>query len=186
MSIVDSAGANWQAPLLYVSPTKINCLIPDGVALGAATVTVAPATGPPQSAQIQVASVAPGVFTLNDAGLVMATVLRVSGDQQTYEDVYQTDDSGAIVARPIDLGPDTDQLFLLVNGTGFRAAGTNQTSVSINGVDAPVSSAGSQGTLPGVDQATASIPRSLVGSGSVALVLTAAGQTANTVNLTIQ
>jgi uncharacterized protein (TIGR03437 family) len=186
VSIVDSAGGNWQAPLLYVSPTKINCYIPDGVALGAATVTVTPATGPPQSAQIQIASVAPGVFTLNDAGLVMATVLRVSGDLQTFEDVYQTDDSGAIVARPIDLGPDTDQLSLIISGTGFRAAGTNQISVSINGIDAPVSSAGAQGTLVGVDQATVMIPRSLAGSGTVDLVLTGAGQTANTVRIAFQ
>jgi uncharacterized protein (TIGR03437 family) len=186
VSIVDSAGGNWQAPLLYVSPTKINCYIPDGVALGAATVTVTPATGPPQSAQIQIASVAPGVFTLNDAGLVMATVLRVSGDQQTFEDVYQTDDSGAIVTRPIDMGPDTDQLSLIISGTGFRAAGTNQISVSISGVDAPVSSAGAQGTLVGVDQATVSVPRSLAGSGTVDLVLTAAGQTANTVKIAFQ
>jgi uncharacterized protein (TIGR03437 family) len=186
VSIVDSAGGNWQAPLLYVSPTKINFYIPDGVALDAATVTVTPATGPPQSAPIQIASVAPGVFTLNDAGLVMATVLRVSGDQQTFEDVYQTDDSGAIVARPIDMGPDTDQLSLIISGTGFRAAGTNQISVSINGIDAPVSSAGAQGTLVGVDQATVMIPRSLAGSGTVDLVLTGAGQTANTVRIAFQ
>ena len=186
VSIVDSAGANWQAPLLYVSPMKINCLIPDGVALGTATLTVTPASGPPQSAQIQIANVAPGLFTLNDSGLVMATVLRVSGDQQTYEDVYQMDDSGAIVARPIDMGPDTDQLSLIISGTGFRAAGASQTSVSINGIDAPVSSAGAQGTLVGVDQATVMLPRSLAGSGSVDLVLTAAGQTANTVRISFQ
>jgi uncharacterized protein (TIGR03437 family) len=186
VSIVDSAGTNWPAPLLYVSSTKINCLIPDGVALGTATVTIAPSSGPPQSAQVQIANVAPGLFTLNDSGLVMATVLRMSGDQQTYEDVYQMDDSGAIIARPIDMGPDTDQLSLIISGTGFRAAGTGQTSVSINGVDAPVSSAGAQGTLVGVDQATVMIPRSLVGAGSVDLVLTAAGQTANPVNISFQ
>jgi uncharacterized protein (TIGR03437 family) len=186
VSILDSAGATWQAPLIYVSPGKINYLIPAGVALGAATVTVAPSSGAPQSAQIQIASVAPGVFTLNDAGLVMATVLRTSGDQQTYEDVYQLDPTGATVARPIDMGPDTDQLSLIISGTGFRAAGTSQTSVTINGVDAPVSFAGAQGTILGVDQATVSIPRSLAGSGSVDLVLTAAGQTANTVKISFQ
>jgi uncharacterized protein (TIGR03437 family) len=186
VSILDSAGAKWQAPLIYVSPGKINYLIPAGVALGTATVTIAPASGPPQSAQIQVAGVAPGVFTLNDSGLVMATVVRISGDQQTSEDVYQLDATGAVVARPIDLGPDTDQLSLIVSGTGFRAAGTSQTSVTINGVDAPVSFAGAQGTMLGVDQATVSIPRSLAGSGSVDLVLTAAGQTANTVKVAFQ
>jgi uncharacterized protein (TIGR03437 family) len=186
VSILDSSGAKWQVPLIYVSPRKINYLIPAGVALGAATVTIAPSNGAPQSAQIQIASVAPGIFTLNDSGLVMATVLRVSGDQQTSEDVYQLDASGAAIARPIDLGPDSDQLSLIINGTGFRAAGTGQTSVTINGVDAPVSFAGAQGTLVGVDQATIMIPRSLAGSGSVDLVLTAAGQTANTVKISFQ
>jgi uncharacterized protein (TIGR03437 family) len=100
--------------------------------------------------------------------------------------VYQTDDSGAIVARPIDMGPDTDQLSLIISGTGFRAAGGGQTSVSINGIDAPVSSAGAQGTSPGVDQVTVTLPRSLAGSGSVDLVLTAAGQAANTVKVSFQ
>ena len=118
--------------------------------------------------------------------LVMATVLRVSGDQQTYEDVFQLDDSGAVVARPIDMGPDSDQLSLIVSGTGFRAAGTSQTSVSINGLDAPVSFAGAQDTMVGVDQATIMLPRSLAGSGSVDLVLTAAGQSANTVKISFQ
>lgn len=186
VSILDAAGTNWQAPLLYVSSGKINFLIPDGVALGTATVTITPASGPPQSAHVQIASVAPGLFTLNDSGLAMATVLRISGDQQTYEDVFQMDGSGAIIARPIDLGPDSDQVFLILSGTGFRAAGTSQTTVAINGLDAPVSSAGAQGTLVGVDQATVMIPRTLAGSGSVDLVLTAAGQTANTVRISFQ
>ncbi len=113
--------------------------------------------------------IAQGALTLNDSGLVMATVLRVSGDQRTYEDVFQLDATGATVARPIDLGPDTDQLSPIVSGTGFRAAGTSQTSVTINSVDAPVYFAGAEGTMVGVD-----------------LVLTAAGQTANTVKLSFQ
>ena len=116
----------------------------------------------------------------------MTTVLRVSGDQQTSEDVFQLDATGAVIARPIDMGPDTDQLSLIVSGTGFRAAGTSQTSVTINGVDAPVSFAGAHETLAGVDQATVSIPRSLAGSGLVDLVLTAAGQGANTVKIAFQ
>ena len=95
----------------------------------------------------------------HDSSLVMATVLRVSGDQQTHEDVYQLDAAGAAVARSIDLGPDTDQLSLIVSGTGFRAAGTSQASVTINGVDAPVSFAGAQGTVVWVDQATVPIPQ---------------------------
>jgi uncharacterized protein (TIGR03437 family) len=81
------------------------------------------------------------------------------------------------------VGPDGDQLYLIVSGTGFRNAGNGQTSVTINGVDAPVSFAGAQGTLVGVDQANVFLPRSLAGSGSVDIVLTAA---ANTVKISIR
>ena len=186
VNVTDSAGITRPAVLFSVSATQVTYQIPPGTAVGTATVTITAGDGVTGTVQVQVAAVSPGVYTLNAAGLVMATVLRVSGDQQSFEDVYQTDDSGAIIARPIDMGPDTDQLSLIISGTGFRAAGTGQVSVTINGVDAPVSSAGAQGTLVGVDQATVMIPRSLAGSGSVDLVLTAAGQTANTVRISFQ
>jgi uncharacterized protein (TIGR03437 family) len=151
-------------------------------------VTIKSGGGASSSQQIQVGSVSPGIFTINSAGLVAANVLRVSNGNQTYEDVYQMDPSGSggIVARPIDLGPSTDAVYLLLYATGLRAAGTGGVSVKIGGVDAPVLFAGANGQFVSVDQVNVQIPRSLAGRGDVALVLKASGSQAYTTHLTIQ
>jgi len=41
VAFTDSQGVAWQAPLEYVSPGQVNYIVPDGMALGQATVTVA-------------------------------------------------------------------------------------------------------------------------------------------------
>ncbi|MGH9839355.1 MAG: hypothetical protein ACREEM_11290 [Blastocatellia bacterium] len=82
------------------------------------------------------------------------------------------------VAAPIDLGPDlgnaSDQVFLIVFGTGFRnRSGLSAVTAQIggpSGVDAQVTFAGPQGAFAGLDQANARLPRSLIGRGEVDVV----------------
>jgi uncharacterized protein (TIGR03437 family) len=127
------------------------------------------------------------MFTINAAGLAAGSVLRVSGDgTQTAENFFQMDNSGNVVALPVNLGPATDQVFLILYGTGFRAAGTANTSMTIGGQNAQVTFAGDQGAFAGLDQVNVLLPRSLAGRGSVNIVLTVSGQTANTVSISVQ
>jgi uncharacterized protein (TIGR03437 family) len=49
-----------------------------------------------------------------------------------------------------------------------------------------VAFAGAQGTYFGLDQVDVELPHSLAGSGTVNVVITAAGETANTVTVDIQ
>ncbi len=186
VTVTDSTGKSQPAELLYVSPVQVNYIVPDGLAAGAATVAFNNGSGT-QNQTIQLGPVAPGMFTFNAAGLVAGSVLRVSGDgTQTAENLFQMDNSGNIVALPTNLGPATDQVFLILYGTGFRAAGTAGTSMSIGGQNAQVSFSGPQGAFAGLDQVNVLVPPSLAGSGSVNIVLTASGQTANTVNISVQ
>jgi len=123
---------------------------------------------------IEIANVSPGIFTLNDFGLAAAWVLRVSADgTQSLEPVYEVQ-NGAVIPKPIDLGPVTDRVYLEIYGTGIRgASGVNDSiSVTMGGVSAAVSYAGPQGILVGVDQVNAEIPRSLAGAGEISVVLT--------------
>jgi uncharacterized protein (TIGR03437 family) len=181
VTVTDSSGNTQPSELLYVSPVQVNYIVPDGLAAGAATVAFNSGGGT-QTQTIQLGPVAPGMFTFNAAGLVAGSVLRVSGDgTQTAENFYQLDGSGAVVPVAIDLGPATDQVFLILYGTGFRAAGTAGTSMTIGGQNAQVSFAGPQGAFAGLDQVNVLVPRSLAGSGSVSIVLTASRQNANTV-----
>jgi len=88
------------------------------------------------------------------------------------------------LTTPIDLGPETDQVFLLLFGTGIRG-GTNA-SIKIGGVDAEVAYAGAQGGLVGLDQVNVKLPRALIGRGEVDLVLTVDGKAANNVRVRIK
>ena len=186
VTVTDSAGMSQPAELLYVSPAQVNYIVPAGLAPGAATVAFNSGSGV-QNQKIQLGPVAPGMFTFNAAGLAAGSVLRVSGDgTQTAENLFQMDSSGNVVALPISLGPDTDQVFLILYGTGFRAAGTANTTMTIGGQNAQVSFAGPQGAFAGLDQVNVLLPRSLAGSGTVNLVLSASGQSANTVNVSVQ
>ena len=68
VTVRDALGVSRLAPLLFVSPGQINHLIPAGTAPGAATVTVQSGNGQISSGTVQVAQVAPGIFTANQSG----------------------------------------------------------------------------------------------------------------------
>lgn len=191
LTIRDSAGKLWPAPLFFVSPNQINYQIPAAAANGPATIIVSNRTNTLTVGTINVAKVAPGVFSADASGrgLAAAQALRVKADgSQSYEDVVRFDSAqNKFVAVPIDLGAATDQIFLVLYGTGWRNR-SNQSAVSVkvSNTDAPVNFAGAQGSLTGLDQINALLPKTLAGRGEVEVVLTADGQAANVVKVSIR
>lgn len=184
ISILDSTGAVTQAPLTYVSSTQVNFQIPDSVASGIATVTLAAPTAT-STATVNLQSTAPAVFTLNSSDLAAADGICVSSSNaQTLENVYQVS-GGAVIANPLNLAS-CAQTILLLFATGLDSASLSNVQVTLNGIAATVNYAGPQGTYPGLDQVNVVIPSSLAGSGNIPVVLSVSGQAANTVNLTIQ
>jgi uncharacterized protein (TIGR03437 family) len=180
VSLTDSSGVAHTASLLYTSPAQINFEIPAGISIGAARVTIGT-----QTAAVQIAAVAPGLFALNGTGLAAAYVVRVGpGYVQTLESIFTTL-NGSYVAVPVNLTPSTDQFYLILFGTGIRGAGSDVT-VAINGINAPVAYAGPQGEFSGLDQVNVLLPPQLAGSGTVNIVLSAASNAANVVNIAIQ
>ncbi len=150
VSLVDSAGKQFQAPLLYVSAGQVNFLVPSGLATGTAQFTITSGDGTVSTAGAQIAAVAPGLFTLNTANLAAAGAVRVSPDgTQTPEQVFAVS-AGAVVANPISLGSASDQVYLTLYGTGLQAAGTSGVQVTIAGTNAPVQYAGPQGGFAGL------------------------------------
>ncbi|MDX2042826.1 MAG: cytochrome c peroxidase [Acidobacteriota bacterium] len=191
VTIKDVLGVERRAPLFFVSPGQINYLLPAAVALGEATVTVQQNGNVVASGLLQIAPVAPGVFTVdaNGRGLPAATVLRVKADgSQSYEPVARFDAAtNRHEAVPIDLGAATDQLYLIPFGTGFRNRSSLATvSCTIGGANAEVIYAGTQPQFVGVDQLNILIPRSVAGRGNVEVQLRADGKTANTVTINIK
>ncbi|MGH9842983.1 MAG: hypothetical protein ACREEM_29955, partial [Blastocatellia bacterium] len=194
VKVRDSAGTERLAPLFFVSPTQINYQIPRGTATGQAMVTITSGNSVAAAGVALIAMVAPGLFTVNASGqgIAAAVALRVKADgTQSFEPVAQFDPAqNKFVATPIDLGPETDQVFLLLFGTGVR----NRSALSVvsarlggpNGVDAQVSFAGGLDGFVGLDQVNARLSRSLIGRGEVDVTLTVDGQTANTVKVSIR
>jgi uncharacterized protein (TIGR03437 family) len=187
VTIVDASGTTAPAPLFYVSPNEVGFEVPPGTATGLAKVTVT-TNGVSQSASnIQIATVAPGLYTLNNVGLAAAYAIRVTASAtQIVEPVYSMTTAGVITAAPINMGSATDQVYLVLYGTGLQAAGTAGVSVTVGGVNAPVVFAGPTGIIAGLDQVNVLLPASLAGKGNVNLQLTAAGVSANPLQITIQ
>jgi len=187
----DSQGENRLSPLFFVAPAQVNYQIPPGTAAGAATVTITSGDGAVSIGNVTISAVAPGLFSANanGQGVAAATALRVKADSaQIFEPVARFDTTlNRFVSIPIDLGPEGEQVFLILFGTGFRAA-TGQPAVTakIGGADTEVLFAGPQGGFVGLDQANVLIPRSLAGRGEVDVEMTFSGKGSNLVKISVQ
>ena len=187
----DSAGGQRLAPLFFVSPGQLNFQVPPGTATGAATVTVTAGDGSVSTGALQVAAVAPGLFAANadGRGVAAATVVRVKADgAQSFEPVASFDlAQNKYVAVPIDLGPEGEQVFLSLFGTGIRGRSADSAvTARIGGVDAPVAFVGAQPSFAGLDQVNLRLPRSLAGRGEVEINLMVDGKAANVVTVAIK
>jgi uncharacterized protein (TIGR03437 family) len=115
-----------------------------------------------------------GLFsaTAGGQGPAVGVALRIKADgTQSYEPLSVFDQTrNRVVTNSIDLGPSSDQLFLILYGTGFRARPSlDVVRTTINGFDLEVLYAGPQGELVGLDQLNLRVPRRFVGAGEVRL-----------------
>ena len=190
VKVRDSQNVERLAPLFFISPTQINFQIPVGLALGAATFTVVKNGVTMASGGAPISTVAPSLFTADSSGRGLASgqALRIkSGNAQTYEPIGRFDtQQGKFVPVQIDLGPTTDQVFLILYGSGFRnCRDLALVSATIGGVAAEVGYAGAQGDFAGLDQLNIRIPRSLPG-GEFDVIVTAEGKASNTVRVALK
>jgi uncharacterized protein (TIGR03437 family) len=182
--VKDSAGIERLAPQFFVSPGQANFQMPPGTANGTATVTVTSGDNKLSIGAAQVTSVAPGVFAANanGQGVMAATILRVKPDNsQIFEPVVRFDSAtGRFVSVPIDLGPETDQVFLVMFGTGIRLrSALSAVNVKIGGTDVEVLYASVAPGFIGLDQINVRLTRSFIGRGEVDVVMMVEGKMAN-------
>ncbi|MBX3277112.1 MAG: IPT/TIG domain-containing protein [Acidobacteria bacterium] len=174
VTVRDSQGRDFAAPLLFVSPAQINHLIPGDAAPGAAQITVRSGNGSVVSGAIQIVLVAPAIFTANQdgRGAPAAMVLRVGADGRQTNESPSIIVNGRFIPRPVDLGPEDERVFLVLFLTGLRNApntdGNNENGsaenvrVLIGGVLQAPLFAGAQGSFAGLDQVNVEIPRTLL------------------------
>ena len=190
VKVRDAAGTELFAPLFFASPNQVNFLMPPGLIPGVATVAVT-SGGTTSVGAVLNDVVAPGIFTANanGEGVPAAIVLRVRADgTQAFESLLRFDASrNLFVAEPIDSGPEGDQLFLVLFGTGWRfRSSLSAVKCDIGGVNAEVLYAGTQGGFVGLDQMNVRLARSLIGRGEIDVVVTVDGKPANTVRISVK
>ncbi len=184
----DRAGIERLCPLFFVSPKQINYLIPAETAIGTAVVTVTNASGVIATGFAPIANVAPALFTADGRGrgVPAGVIYRIRADgAQLYEPLVRFDAAqNKFIAVPIDLGPSSDQLVLVLFATGVRfRSSAAAVSGTIGGENAQIIYAGDQTELSGLDQVNLLISPNLTGRGDVNVTLTVDGQTANTVQI---
>jgi uncharacterized protein (TIGR03437 family) len=185
LTVTDSTGTARVAPLMYVSPSQINFVIPSGLAPGTASFAIANSSSTTGTIQ----SVAPTLFSMSGDGRGVAAAnaiaVAVGSPVQSPVPVFQCPASGC-VATPIPLSAN-GAVYLILYGTGIRnRSSLGGVTANIAGTDVPVLYAGPQPSFEGLDQVNLTIPLSLSGSGEVNIVLTVDGQTANVVTVNIQ
>ncbi|MGE0126704.1 MAG: hypothetical protein AB7U82_01270 [Blastocatellales bacterium] len=195
VKVKDSKGVERLAPLFFVSTYQINYEIPAGTSPGPAVVTVNRSNEIAALSALSVARAAPGLFAADGTGqgVAAAVALRVKADNtQTYEPISQYIPAlRRHVPIPIDLGPDlgaaSDQVFLVLFGTGIRHnSGPSWLKAKIGDLDSPLVAAAPVAAFAGLDQVNVQLPRSLAGKGEANVLLTVDGKPANLVTVNIK
>ncbi len=192
VEVTDSLGVTRQA-LMFAARiqegggSQLNFMIPEGTALGAATLTVRRASGGSASAPINVIAVTPGIFTANasGSGVPAANVLRfVDG---AFTEIFLAADVSVFPfqPKPIDLGPANHRVFLSLFGTGMRNAAPGSVEVTIDGLPMTTIGPAPSPEFEGLDQLNVELDRALIGRGLVTVVVKIAGITANVVQISV-
>ncbi len=191
VKVKDSAGTERSAPLFFVAPGQINYQVPSGTAEGLSLITVTTTAGTVSTGRAQIVKVAPGMFAANADGQGPAAAviyrLRANGEA-VYEPITRFDQAtNKFVATPIDLGPETDLVYLIVYGTGIRGrSNLSGVTARIGGGDAQVLYADGLPGFVGLDQVNLRLLRTLIGRGEVDVVLTVDGKTSNTLRINVK
>jgi uncharacterized protein (TIGR03437 family) len=191
VTLKDSSGLEYPAPLFYVGPGQINYLIPEDMPVGPASVTVRSGGELAATGAVDVTQVAPSLFTANSDGTgppaASAVVVGMDSTQSTQPVASCGTAIGSCVASPIDLGPEGTQVVLVLYGTGIRGRGSLLgVKVTMGNIGVEVQYAGAQSQYVGLDQVNATIPRALAGRGEVDVTLAIGTQNANTVRIKIK
>ena len=195
--VEDYAGDEWFAPLFFVAPNQVNYQVPAGTALGPAVITITAGDGTTLTGVTQIENVASGLFAANanGQGVAAAEALRVRNNPDgtqtlSYEPIARYDATiipPRFVSIPLDLGPVTDTVFLILYGTGIRyRSSLTGVTARVAGVTAQVDYAGAAPDFVGLDQVNIRIPRTLIGRGETDIVLMVDGSMANPVQVNIK
>lgn len=190
VTITDSLGNLRLAGLLHVGPASISFVVPDEASLGTAGVIVRRGEAASDPFSIEIAAVAPGLFSANldGTGTAWAYAIRIDADGKTsFEPATEfLAPLGTRNPIPVRLGEETDKVYLSLVGTGIRGW-QREVKASVGGIDVEVRYIAPHTDRPGYDVIhIGPLPRSLAGSDEVQIVLVADGRASNAVTVSIE
>ncbi len=172
---------NLSAPLLYVSPTQVNYLVPANVDPGTAVIKVMNGATVVATGTVVIENVSPSIFTVTANGKGVPAA-QTTFDGVTFQAVANADGT----ARALNAGTTAKTNYLVLYGTGLRRRSSmSNVLVTIGGVQAELSFLGAHSSLAGLDQMNIKLPQALRGRGAVDVIVTVDGKTANPVSLSI-
>ncbi len=179
--IRDSQGVERLAPLFFVSPGQLNLQIPAGTATGMATIKLSSGA----IGQLAITRAAASVFTANadGRGVPAAVYLVVRNGVIGYEPVARFD-GNRYVPEPVRFDFSSDQVFLVLYGTGLRLG--REVTAKIGGMDANVAFVGAAPGFTGLDQVNIQVPFALRGRGELEVVLYVEQTSANPVLINVR
>lgn len=178
-----AGGGTVRLGIVYVGPEQVNLYVPAGVVRGAASLHVLLDGVSVAAGAVQVAPVAPGIFTVGQGVPAALAALYSEAGLVREVPVFHCSNAECVGAR-LPVGEGDERLVLTVFGTGLRGAG--QVTATVGEEDADVLFAGGHPVTPGMDQANIRVPRSLAGRGAVELVVWADGVAANRLRLLLE
>ena len=185
LTFAGSDSVELTASIVEMKPARIDLVVPPGLPLGDATVTLTKSTGKLLRGRLKIEPVSPGLFTASGdgAGAPLGTLTTTDGDGNTSTvNVYDCS-TGTCEIVPIDLGSEATAVTLQLAATGVR--GQSDLSVTIGDQTVEVLGIEQSLTAPGIDLITVKLPHGLGGLGDVDMAVTAGGRTTNPVRITI-
>jgi len=189
VSLVDGAGKNHPATVLYVSPAQINFVVPSDMPTGAAQIIVDTAAGVNVTVDTTVQSinlVSPGIATVG--GTLAAgqfVVVNPDGSQTAPAATAVYDQVNQVWKLVPPVWGANDQLYLLLYGTGFRHS-PGSISCTLGGQTLTPGYAGPQMDMPGLDQINLHVPQTLRSAGTVSVTCSTDGESSNTATVALQ
>lgn len=155
------------AALFYVSPTQINAVVNPTTPSGNDPVTVTSSAGTQTGTVAVSPNAAPGLFSLSATGTRDGAIVN------------------AIIGVLLNFSTQTanQATYLELFATGLNTSVTP--TVTIGGVPVQVTFAGASPCCDGLQQINVVLPGSLAGAGRVPVVVSAGGQTSNTVQIVL-
>ncbi|MBM3767505.1 MAG: hypothetical protein FJW32_19105 [Acidobacteria bacterium] len=183
VGVRDRNGVRRGARLIAVSPGQINFIVPAGLAAGTATIGAQNGGDETFLATVELAAVAPGLYSANAQGRGVAAAVWLAVSASGVRTSGLLFDPATLAPAPVDLSG--GDVYLTLFGTGLRGASAVQATIGGTGV--PVLGFAAQPEFAGLDQVNLGpIPRSLAGRANAEISLTANGVRANAVTVSFR